>query len=176
MADELGIDLELKKGVRLQVNTEGSIGTRGVTVNFSDCVASPCSPPFTERIVGNRTTEGGNAVSLTVKDVGKVGVGPTLSRDETWIIGRVIDPADGETEVWFIDFRDFSAAPDHICHGSGSGPLVVSHPDRDTWVVEASATNLACLRSEAAKPGGDGSEELHGTSRLPFRLTLTRKP
>lgn len=173
---EPGIDAELKAEIVLDVNSDGSLGTRGITVDFSDCVAGPCTPPFIERIVGDRTTDGGQFVKLTVKDAGTVGVGQTLSRNATMIIAQVIDPADGEKETWYVEFRDLSGDASHPCVDAGSGPLVVSHPDANTWVVEASTTNLACLHSTAHKPAGDGSRELHGTYRMPFRLTLTRKP
>jgi hypothetical protein len=90
----------------------------------------------------------------------------------------VLDPIDGEEEAWFVSFR--TPSPDSVCSGSGSGPLEVRHPTPDTWEVEATPDNLACLFSQVNNKGKNvkGTEfmEFHGTYRMPFLLRLERRP
>ena len=162
-------------GFRLDINSSGRKGIRNFKLNFSDCVSDPadCRPPFTEALVG--TTVGSFAILGVVRGVGDLGVGQSAMLNARVIVRDVVDPDDGEVEEWFLEFRTFDD-PDNVCFGSGSGQLLVRHPDADTWEIEASTTNLACLRSRASKPGGDSSIEFHGTYDMPFKLTLTRKP
>jgi hypothetical protein len=57
---------------------------------------------------------------------------------------------------------------------------VVRHPGPDTWEIEATTGNLACLLSQVnnKKENAPGTDfvEFHGTYVLPFLLRLERKP
>lgn len=159
-------------------------GTRNLILNFSDCVSPVglCTPPFLEGLVG---TTLGTFAKLVVFRTGELAPGDLavgqsgMFNAQVLVGGGVVDPIDGEVEAWFVSFRTPSS-PDDVCSGSGSGPLVVRHPTADTWEVEATTGNLACLFSQPknnkANLVGTEFKEFHGTYTMPFLLRLERKP
>ena len=152
--------------------------TRNIYLNFTDCVISPCppnEPSFlpsgqVEALVG---TERGRRAKLFVIGLGGLGVGDSKALNADLLFERLVDLRDGEEEVWWVTYR---SNPPAVCPEGSSKPVVASHPDPNTWVVEPGTTDIACLHSLAPKPNGDGSEEFHGAYVMPFRLTITTQP
>lgn len=149
--------------------------SRDIYLNFTDCVASPCSPSFlpsgeVEALVG---TERGFRAKLDVIGVGNLAVGGSAMLNADLLLARPVDLDDGEEEVWWVTFR---SAPPAVCPAGSSGPVMASRPDANTWIIEVGSTNIGCLHSMAPRPAGDGSEEFHGAYLMPFRLTLSTQP
>lgn len=154
---------------------EVKAGTRDIYLNFSDCATAPCQPPFLpagelQALVG---TTLGQRARLFVVGLGNLAVGQSAALSADLLFDRVQDLQDGEEEVWWVTYRSNRPA---VCPPGSSGPLMGSHPDATTWVVEAGTTEIGCLHSMAPKPQGDGSEEFHGAFILPFKLTIASQP
>jgi hypothetical protein len=153
-------------------------GTRDVYFNFTDCVTAPC-PPDEPRFLSSGDvdafvgTQSGTRARLLVVNLGSLAVGQSAALNAEFLLSKHIDRVDGEEEVWWVTYR--SNAPE-VCLAGSSGPLMGTRVDANTWVVEAGATNVACLHSFAARPQGDGSEEFHGAYLMPFKLTITTQP
>jgi len=149
--------------------------TRDIYLNFTDCVASPCSPSFlpsgeVEALVG---TERGFRAKLDIFGLGSVPVEGSAMLNADLLFARLVDLEDGEGEVWWVTYR---SNPPEVCPGGSSGPVMASHPNANTWVIETGGTNVGCLHSMAPRPAGDGSEEFHGAYVMPFKLTITTQP
>ena len=146
--------------------------TRDIYLNFTDCVASPCSPSFlpsgeVEALVG---TERGFRAKLDVFGLGNLPVDGSAMLNADLLFARLVDLDDGEEEVWWVTFR---SAPPAVCPAGSSGPVLAERTGANTWVITAGSTNIGCLHSMAPRPNGDGSEEFHGAYIMPFRLTIT---
>jgi len=149
---------------------------RDFYLDFSaECAIGPCQPSFLsageqQALVG---TTLGQRAKLFVVGLGSLAVGQSAALNAELLFSRLTDLQDNEEEVWWVTYR---SNPPAVCPEGSSGPLMGSHPDATTWVVEAGPTDIGCLSSMWPKPQGDGEEEFHGAYIMPFKLTISSQP
>ena len=131
-------------------------GTRKVFFDFFDCASADCTPPFFDdgglgsgRTFGNMFTEGVNLRAM--------------GTDETSPELRLYGSIKPKAEENFSYRYSFDPLDDR-CPGSTS--ITVTRTGPDTWVIEAGAQDVLCLRQ------GAHTAVQRGLYHMPFKMTL----
>lgn len=131
-------------------------GTRKVFFDFFDCASAGCTAPFFD--------DGGLGSGRTYGNMFTAGVNlRTMGTDETSPELRLygaIKPKAAENFSYRYSFDPL----DDRCPGSTS--ITVTRTGPDTWVIEAGAQDVLCLRQ------GGHSAVHRGLYHMPFKMTL----
>ena len=134
-------------------------GVRELYVNFGDCVAEPCTPPFAQDTVFFNTV-----LQTRRADLLGMPLGPAAARLE---FGFWAPDETGENTEWVVRFDPLNTTTD--CESSTAA---ITRLDASTWVIEADLNDVACLQH---RQGSTFIWEPRGKYRMPLQVTVKLK-
>lgn len=129
---------------------------RTLFFDFSDCVESPCNPPFESGF----SSYGANAFTSGV-NLGEMFVGEV--RHDLGLLMTLKPEGSGSRRLFFDPLDD---------RCSGSSYITVRRIDTDTWEIEAGPDDVACLANQT----GTGKDKLvfSGLYHMPFKIIVQK--
>lgn len=134
-------------------------GVRELFVDFGDCAAAPCSPPFAQDTVFYNTVLQTRRANLPAMEVGET----TAARLH---LGFWAPDETGENVAWAVRFDPLDTSTG--CEDSST--VALTRVDASTWVIEADLNDVACLAALR-----NSLWELRGKYRLPLQVTVKLK-
>ncbi len=128
---------------------------------FENCTSDVCTPPPSLAMDGGGLTIGPVNWFTTEVNLREM---PENGKDELALVVNLDLSRDGKG-IWDIVFDDNNAD----CLGTDIDVDRVG--DGDEWVIEALATDVACLLKSVA----GGEHEFRGEYSMPFKITVEKK-
>jgi hypothetical protein len=135
-------------------------------LDFLQCAELICTPPFLNRLLLATVVAGDDWREMSPGEE-RTGMDLTVVFVDDEDVGRA-----NEGRRWWLFFKN-----DRVDYCSLTSGVTVTrtHDEIDTWVVEATVDDIACLVTLEDLPGSPPSNVRKGYFSMPFQMTVERE-